>query len=103
MKTEDTKPWYKQVWPWLLISIPAGALLDRVRVRTVLLCTQSLMLLGAAGMATLVLSESDRQRLWKRAHRGADASARLLSGITSPSAEEKQILADLVRELEAGR
>lgn len=24
MKTEDTKPWYKQFWPWLLISIPAA-------------------------------------------------------------------------------
>ncbi len=42
--------------PALLLSIPAGALLDRVRVRTVLLCTQSLMCAGAAGIAALVLS-----------------------------------------------
>lgn len=47
-----------QIAPVLLVSIPAGALLDRVRVRTVLICTQSLMLLGAAGMASLVLSGS---------------------------------------------
>jgi predicted MFS family arabinose efflux permease len=42
--------------PALLLSIPAGALLDRVRVRTVLLYTQSLMCVGAAGIAALVLS-----------------------------------------------
>lgn len=42
--------------PALLLSIPAGALVDRVRVRTVLLCTQSLMCVGAAGIAALVLS-----------------------------------------------
>ncbi len=53
--------------------------------------------------ATLVLSEADQQRLWKRAHRGADDSARLLSGITSPTPDEKRILAELVRELESGR
>ena len=22
---EDTRPWYKQLWPWLLISLPASA------------------------------------------------------------------------------
>ncbi len=42
--------------PALLLSIPAGAMVDRVDVRKVLLTTQSLMLLGAAGIATVVLS-----------------------------------------------
>jgi hypothetical protein len=54
-------------------------------------------------LATLVLSEADQQRLWRRAHRGAPDSARLLSGIVAPTADEKRILADLVKELEAGR
>ncbi|MCB9674904.1 MAG: hypothetical protein H6737_07290 [Alphaproteobacteria bacterium] len=54
-------------------------------------------------LATLVLSEADRQRVWQRAHRGEADAARLLSGITSPTPDEKRILADLVRELESGR
>ena len=54
-------------------------------------------------LATLVLSESDRQRIWKRAHRGSDESARLLSGITNPSPNELQRLRDLVSELESAR
>ena len=53
--------------------------------------------------ATLVFSESDRQRLWKRAHRTEPTSARLLSGITSPSPEELRVLRALIKELEEGR
>lgn len=53
--------------------------------------------------ATLVLGEADQQRLWKRAHRGASTSARLLSGITAPTPDEMRILDALVRELESGR
>ena len=59
--TGDSEMWLglaagMPIVPALLLSIPAGALLDRVRVRTVLLCTQTLMCLGAAGIAALVLS-----------------------------------------------
>lgn len=54
-------------------------------------------------LATLVFSEADQQRLWKRAHRGRPEAARLLSGITAPTPAEKQRLAELVRELEEGR
>lgn len=54
-------------------------------------------------LATLVFSEADRQRLWKRAHRTSPESARLLSGITAPSPEEIQRLRELVAELESGR
>ena len=53
--------------------------------------------------ATLVLSEADQQRLWRRAHRGAADSARLLSGISVATPEEKRILERLVQELETGR
>jgi len=27
---EDTRPWYKQLWPWLLISLPASAVLGGI-------------------------------------------------------------------------
>jgi predicted MFS family arabinose efflux permease len=59
--TGDSEMWLglaagMPILPALLLSIPAGALLDRVRVRTVLLCTQGLMCLGAAAIAALVLS-----------------------------------------------
>lgn len=51
------------VIPVLLVSIPAGALLDRVRVRTVLLWTQGLLCVGAAAIAALVLSGNARPDL----------------------------------------
>lgn len=54
-------------------------------------------------LATLVFSEADRQRLWRRAHRTSPESARLLSGITAPTPEEMQRLRDLVSELESAR
>ena len=46
--------------PVLLVSIPAGALVDRVRVRTVLLATQSLMSLGAIAIAAVVATGAVR-------------------------------------------
>lgn len=54
-------------------------------------------------LASLVLGEADQQRIWKRAHRGADESARLLSGIRQPTAGERRRLTDLIEELERGR
>ena len=48
------------VIPALLLSLPAGALVDRVRVRTVLLCTQGLMCLGATAISALVLLDAVR-------------------------------------------
>lgn len=27
MQREDTKPWYRQFWPWFIISIPAGTVI----------------------------------------------------------------------------
>lgn len=53
--------------------------------------------------ATLVFSEADQQRLWRRAHHGAASSARLLSGIRQPTPDERQRLSELVSELERGR
>ncbi len=42
--------------PALLVSLPAGIVIDRVRVRRVLLLTQTLACVGAAVFATLVLT-----------------------------------------------
>ena len=27
MSTEDARPWYRQLWPWMLIIPPAGAVI----------------------------------------------------------------------------
>ena len=27
MEREDTKPWYRQFWPWFIIALPAAAVL----------------------------------------------------------------------------
>jgi hypothetical protein len=27
MTTDDTRPWFRQLWPWLLIIPPAGAVI----------------------------------------------------------------------------
>ncbi len=40
--------------PALLLSIPAGSLIDRVRVRSILFFTQAAMMLASAGLALLV-------------------------------------------------
>jgi MFS family permease len=42
------------LFPTLLVSLPAGALVDRANPRRVVIVTQLLMMLGAAAMATLV-------------------------------------------------
>ncbi len=42
--------------PALLLSVPAGALVDRVSIKKLLLTTQTLMCLGATGIAALVLA-----------------------------------------------
>jgi hypothetical protein len=54
-------------------------------------------------LAVLVIGEADRQRLWRRAHRGEPTAARLLSGIRKPTPRERQLLDDLIAELERGR
>lgn len=54
-------------------------------------------------LATLVFSEADRQRIWKRGHRGSGATARLLSGIRIPTDTERAIMSRLLKELESAR
>lgn len=54
-------------------------------------------------LGVLVLSETDQQRLWRRAHHGSPHAPRLLSGITHPTDDEKSRLLDLIEELERGR
>ncbi|MBA8927771.1 MFS family permease [Kutzneria viridogrisea] len=44
-----------EVLPWLLVSLPAGALVDRMRPRTVVLCAHSARALLTAALAGLVL------------------------------------------------
>lgn len=46
--------------PALLLSIPAGALIDRVRVRSLLFASQGTMMLLSLGLATLVASGAVR-------------------------------------------
>src|SRR6185436_343293 len=41
--------------PTLLVSIPAGAFVDRAEPRRVVIWTQTLMMLGAAAMAAIVI------------------------------------------------
>ena len=39
MKREDTKPWYRQFWPWFIIAIPASAVV--AGLTTVWIATQT--------------------------------------------------------------
>jgi len=59
--TDDSEMWLGiaagvPLIPALVLSVPAGALVDRVSAKRLLVTTQTLMCLGAAGIATLVLS-----------------------------------------------
>ncbi len=36
---EDTKPWYKQFWPWMLIALPASAVV--AGIITIVIATQN--------------------------------------------------------------
>lgn len=36
---EDTKPWYKQFWPWMLIALPASAVI--AGIITIIIATQN--------------------------------------------------------------
>lgn len=54
-------------------------------------------------LQSLVYSERDRERLWRRAHRGDAGSHRPLSTIDVPTEAERQVLERLVAELGSGR
>ncbi len=60
--TDDSETWLglamgAPLIPALLLSLPAGIVVDRVRIRSLLFATQTGMLLGAAVIAWLTLTE----------------------------------------------
>lgn len=71
--------------PSLLLAFPAGALCDRVAPRRVVLATQTLMMIGAAAMAWIVLSGAVRP--WHIA-----AYAAYSSGVFAVDAVARQTL-----------
>ena len=58
MKHEDTKPWYRQFWPWFVISLPAASVVGGLTTLWISLqTTDSLVLQSDDG----VRNASDRQ------------------------------------------
>ena len=58
MVREDTKPWYRQFWPWFIISLPAAAVIAGFTTLWIAMqTTDSLVLVPEQG----VKAEADRQ------------------------------------------
>ncbi len=58
MVQEDTKPWYRQFWPWFIIALPASAVIAGFTTLWIAMQTQdSLVLVPEQG----VKAEADRQ------------------------------------------
>lgn len=58
MDREDTKPWYRQFWPWFIMALPASAVVAGLTTLWIAMqTTDSLVLVPAKG----VKAESDRQ------------------------------------------
>ena len=58
MKREDTKPWYRQFWPWFIIALPAAAVVAGLTTLWISLqTTDSLILTSEDG----VRKEADRR------------------------------------------
>ena len=58
MKREDTKPWYRQFWPWFIISLPAASVIGGLTTVWISLqTTDSLVIRSEDG----VRKASDRQ------------------------------------------
>lgn len=58
MRQEDTKPWYRQFWPWFIIAIPASAVVAGLTtVWIAMQTTDSLVLQSEDG----IRNASDRQ------------------------------------------
>jgi len=58
MVREDTKPWYRQFWPWFIISLPATAVIAGLTTLWIAMQTSdSLVLVPEQG----VKAEADRQ------------------------------------------
>ena len=53
MKREDTKPWYRQFWPWFIISLPAASVIGGLTTVWISLqTTDSLVLQSEDGVRT---------------------------------------------------
>ncbi len=58
MVREDTKPWYRQFWPWFIIALPASAVIAGLTTLWISMqTTDSLVLVPKDGVKT----EADRQ------------------------------------------
>ena len=58
MDREDTKPWYRQFWPWFIIALPASAVIAGLTTLWIAMqTTDSLVLVPEQG----VRAEADRQ------------------------------------------
>ena len=58
MVQEDTKPWYRQFWPWFIIALPASAVIAGFTTLWIAIqTTDSLVLVPEQG----VKAEADRQ------------------------------------------
>ena len=58
MVREDTKPWYRQFWPWFIIALPASAVIAGFTTLWIAMQTQdSLVMVPEQG----VRAEADRQ------------------------------------------
>ncbi len=58
MVREDTKPWYRQFWPWFIIALPASAVVAGLTTLWISMqTTDSLVLVPEEGVKT----EADRQ------------------------------------------
>ena len=63
MKREDTKPWYRQFWPWFIISLPAASVVGGLTTVWISLqTTDSLVLQSEDG----VRNASDRRMAAER-------------------------------------
>ena len=58
MKREDTKPWYRQFWPWFIIALPASSVVAGLTTVWISLqTTDSLVVRGEDG----IRKEADRR------------------------------------------
>ena len=58
MEREDTKPWYRQFWPWFIIALPASSVVAGITTFWIAMqTTDSLVVQAEDG----VRSATDRQ------------------------------------------
>ena len=46
MQQEDTQPWYRQFWPWFLISLPAAAVVAGLYTLALAVNTKDSLVVG---------------------------------------------------------